>query len=280
MDKTQPQAPEPLNYLTALSSMKAIRRILNDQAVWYSNILWFYVEAPFKVIDFHSFERSLNETGTIDQVIISKLKKIQESAAGNIKVYQGIESRNLEGDEARYYHIEANGDAYPVKSEKGINEFGSRYKIQLYCSMYLFYEFCLQVQDKAVECLTYPFAPKLPMTQEISVQQLNQSQERMVQEEPTNPVKALFFYYLVRYKVIPKPKKQEFTNLAEKYHFLNVSIDVYNIWSKLINKKPSDFPKNIRNVKNLKSVIVLLEPYPRALRAADNELLELQANSK
>lgn len=430
MDKTQPQTPEPLNYLTALSSMKAIRRILNDQAGWYSNILWIHIEAPFSLLDFHSFKKSIHDARPHDQIITNELKILQEWAAGNIKLCDEIEAKNQQGTDERYYCIKPNGDTFPVNTEKGISEFGRVYKEQRnitkghfykFCrdvkdltddwlkipanppepltlstalssmkainmifqnqraSLYQFdpvrisspflltdlksfkddvhtairandiliqndlkaigemaanniqlfgkiserkyedrkdkhytvnkdgialpvfttddsrvpnedypqvhqfplsalHRFCIQVQKFTTDCLAYPMEAK-GMTQIISARQLNQPQQPMVQEEPTNPVKALFCFFLIQFEGVPKPKKKDFPNFIERYNFKYTSMDIYNLYYPLFNKKPSN-NTGIKNIKNLKAVVNLLIPYPKAFKAAEFELAMLKNASR
>jgi len=94
-------------------------------------------------------------------------------------------------------------------------------------------------------------------------------------QEPTAPVKALFIYYLSQSKVIHFPQKGVFEVLMSTYHFEGSVMHVYNLFRKLDRGK-----SEIMNMKNLKSVIELLNPYPTALRKAENDLYQIERESR
>ncbi len=255
MKKTKPQPPEGLNYLTALSSMKAIRKIFKDQAEWYSNILWIRVEAPFRLIDFHSFEKSLSVAGTTDHVIIKKLKEIIEWASGNIKLFEEIELRNLEGTDKRHYHIEANGDIFTVNTEKGISEFGQKFKIQLYtmCELKIF---CEQVNNYVTDLLEAYRTKSLNTL-------IKQPKDTT---GPTAAQVALFIKYLNAGKYITYPQRSDFVkgDFLKKppINYSGSPMKLYQLFTKR---------DTLTTEKNFRVVISMLKNYPAALKMAKND---------
>ncbi len=158
------QLPEPLNYLTALSSMKAIRKILNDQKGFDKMFFMIHVESPFDLLDFFSFEKSLSQAGTKQPGIVKRLKEILIWAEGNLKIYSEIEAKHLTGRNKVYYQVENNGDIYPINTERGIQSFGSKYKPKIYSFVYEMYEFCKSIQDSILFSLENPMEPCLPIS--------------------------------------------------------------------------------------------------------------------
>ena len=260
--------PQPINLLKALDSVKAIGKIFKDQGATYYQFEPIYVSAPFKLTDARSFEDDIiYRTGTKEKLIIDKLTEIQKWAKGNIKQYERIKTKTLEGRKEKYYNytdfglMEANNQTaedfvlYPDNPQ--MQNF-------ILFDLLLFSREILSLVDKFLE---NPFEPKQPVAQVKTEQQ------------PTNVVKALFSYYLIHFEKVKKPRKKDFKEFVERYHFTCTSTDIYNICTKLLNKKPSEIT-DIKTAKYLTEVIKLLEPYPTALRAADNDLYRLNNPQK
>jgi hypothetical protein len=163
MDNPQAQQPEGLNYLTALSSMKVIRQIF-DHIPSFDGFCILHIEAPFLLLDYNSFEKSIHHAGTTDPVIKNKLAEIRTWAAGNVKIFnERRNQKNISAIQERYYFINGSDDAIQVNTVKGIENIGSTYKGQ-HPLLSELPDFCQKVHVFAVQCLENPFKPKLQIS--------------------------------------------------------------------------------------------------------------------
>ena len=271
MDKTQPQAPEPLNLTTALASMKAINMIFQSQ---YGNLFEFEplrISSPFVLTDFVSLENDvIDRTGTKDQLIIDKLKAIGEYAALNIQLFDKIKAKKFEDRQIRCYRVNEKGQAFPA------NELFADIDLYLSSSDYPQLEdhalinlqvFCKQVHEFIVKCLANPMEAK-PRIQPVA----SEAQKHKAKDEPTTPQIALFFYYLVEGKHIQRPVASDFRiknfHKENPYDFNCSGQKVYQIFN---------HPKAYMNERNLSKVISMLAGYPGGKVLAQNDFYSIRA---
>lgn len=157
-----PQAKEPaeLDYLSALSSMKAIRKIF-ETLPNTDGFFGIYLEAPFQLLGFNGFEKSLHQCGTTDKVIQDKLTEIKQWADGNLQIFNRRRDENIRsGITTKYYVVNKNDDLTPLDTDKSVAGIGRTFTCQHYHLTDL-YLFCKQVQDLATRVLANPFESKI-----------------------------------------------------------------------------------------------------------------------
>jgi len=153
---------QPLDYHTATRSLKAIGKIFKDQLAdnfFYTPII---ILSPFRMDDFVNLERS------IDQAIISRiylhdiLHELYDLSSLNIKFYNEIEKKTLEGQKEKCYVVNIDLGIFQPISQKGYDHIKHQPSRQEFITLYFLYEFCKQVQNLAFNRLNkvFPAAKK------------------------------------------------------------------------------------------------------------------------
>ena len=161
MKQENHQPPQPLHYLTAIHSMKAINRIFKDQLAdsrYYSPVI---ISAPFKLTDFESFGISVDNAISANIDIRNSLNELHDLATSTIDIYTKIEAKPKEGQRERCYSVSIVSGTLAANSEKGVNSIKHEYR-QEFLIPFLLFEFCKQVADFTATRLNKTFTNGVP----------------------------------------------------------------------------------------------------------------------
>ena len=153
--------PQPLDYFTAIHSLKAINRIFKDQLadhLYYSPVV---VSAPFKLTDFESLGFSVDKAISANIDIRNSLTELHDLAAANIALYAKIEATQKEERKEKCYSVSILSGCLTPNSEYGTNSIKHEYR-QEFLVPFMLLEFCKQVKAFTSQRLNKTFAEGVP----------------------------------------------------------------------------------------------------------------------